>query len=274
MELTNKWRPQIKLPNVISYLDSVNKIMTKVDTINNLSLFSTIVDSFPLETPGIEEAAQNITDIFFPQPQDQEDGLAYIFSHKNFVSLKQDIENLSQIFKDSDSTYHEGQLCSEGDETAFYELASSENGDEDNQMFEIASSVSSEKENKDIFNNFKSEGQETDLTTSNTDQHLSGQILEDKETNVKYEHLNQPCAFSLGKPSSNEEPGEALYNNPRQCLKELIVWIFEQLSEENVTLTDFDPLRGNCPSYYGLSSCPGKSNILTLHCPIHHSHIP
>ena len=264
--------PDMDLHKILDYFDSISNKFAKVNTINSLTLFSNIVNSFPSDTPGLEEAAHRINDRFFPHQQDEEDGLAYVISHKDFVSLKQDFENLSQIFKHTDRTGPEELLCSEKrqdsihskdsvtKEDLLYELSGSEISGEDNLMVEMASSIASDEDKHDILNKIQSGDQRTQLTsTSKTDLLTSGHALDDKNTDfMNSGSINQSIAITQGVTRSNEATDQVLFDDNRQHLKELVAWIFEEVPKLNEIPTNFDPLRGQSPSYYGLSSYAGK----------------
>ena len=225
-----------ELSNITNYLKQINEKIAKVHTINSLTLFSTVVNSFPLETPGIEEAAQMINDLFFPQPQAEEDGLAYLFSHKDFVSLTEDLANLTKIFTVSEPQEllcSEKRHCSDGlfdtvisdNDDFLHEVASSVNGNDD----KIKVEVKSNEENENVWNNIESDDQETELTPSyKTSLPTSGQVLA-----IGEEDSSQPLAITAGVTSSNKETDETFQAN-RQHLKELIVWIFEEATNQKM----------------------------------------
>ena len=254
MDVRSSGEVKVELPKVLCYLDSVNKIIAKVDTINSLSLFSTIINYFPLETPGIEEAAQSIIDLFFPHSQHQEDGVAYIFSNKNFVSLKQDVASLNQVFKECNSTDLQSSELNH-DSDVVYNAVVDEDG---NTMYQLVSNAPSDRKDVDLLKSISlgTEGPELPLTFK-SDLPTCDKVLENQDSDVNSDEVNQPSEISREVLSLNKEPNETLHEDPRQHLKELIAWILEEACKENIP-TNFDPLRGQYPSYYGLSSKLGK----------------
>ena len=254
MDVRSSGEVKVELPKVLSYLDSINKIIAKVDTINSLSLFSTIVNSFPSETLGTEETAQNIIDLLFPRPEDQEDGLAYLFSNTDFVCLKQDVDNLNKIFKDFDSPGPQS-FESNHDLDVIYNAVVDDDG---NTLYQLV--TNSDKEDIDLSKNISLETAHSEFPiTFKIDLPDSDQVFEEQDLDANSEEVNETSEISSVVTNLKKDPTESSHDddNERLRLKELVAWIFEEACKENIP-TDFDPLRGQYPSYYGLSSKLGK----------------
>ena len=240
---------------ILDYLDSMNERVAKVNTIDSLSLFSTIVNSFPLETPGTEEAAQRINEMFFPQQPDQEDCMVYLFSHKDFVCIKQSLEILTDIFKELNAS--ESLEVVKSTESKI-NLSASNSSDEDrDKMSEgFVATLGDNDENEDISNTMTEEADFSDTQDEwlpPDDESMEYQDV-DEDNKQEIPKIVTPTVKSIEGPSTESQ-------DCRQNLKELIVWICEEASKKHFVPTALDPLRGHRPSFYGLSSRHGKSSF-------------